>query len=102
MTRKPQREHTRNYPKNKKKECSSLFARRIYTPLGNLRKGVIVTDSKRYNFVNDSKKEEIIIPLDGEVTSTMKIEVTEYVTTPYDQMLGTNSCRGVIAEVELY
>ena len=68
----------------------------------NLRKGVIVTDSKRYNFVNDGKKEEIIIPLDGETTKTMKIEVTEYVFTKYDQMLGTNSCRGVIGEVELY
>lgn len=83
-------------------QAAAVKEARIYTPLGNLRKGVIVTDSKRYNFVNDSKKEEIIIPLDGEVTTTMKIEVTEYVTTPYDQMLGTNSCRGVIAEVELY
>ena len=83
-------------------KAAAVKEARIYTPLGNLRKGVIVTDSKRYNFVNDGKKEEIIIPLDGETTQTMKIEVTEYVFTKYDQMLGTNSCRGVIGEVELY
>jgi hypothetical protein len=63
---------------------------------------VIVTDSGRYPFVNSDKKEEIIVMLGGKMTGTMKIVVTEYVTTPYDQMLGTNSCRGVIGEVELY
>ena len=75
---------------------------RIYTPQGNLREGVIVTASKRYPFVNNGKKEEIVIPLDGETSKTLKIEVTKYVTTAYDPMLGTNSCRGVIGEVELY
>ena len=83
-------------------KAAAVKEARIYTPRGNLRRGVIVTDSKRYPFTNDGNKEEIIIPLGGETTGTMKIEVAEYVTTPYDQMLGTNSCRGVIGEVELY
>jgi len=74
----------------------------IYTPYGNLREMVIVTDSKRYPFSNPEKKDLLIIPLSGETTKTVKIEVTKYEYQLYDVHLGTNSCIGVISEVELY
>ena len=84
-------------------KASPVKEARIYTPYGNLRKGIVVTDTKQSPFDNSQKKsEEIIVKLSGETTKTLKIMVTDYTWTDHDSQLGTNSCSGVVSEVELY
>ena len=82
---------------------SKVNEARIYTPCGNLRKGIVATDTHKYEFDNSQKQsEEIIIRLSEETTSSLKIIVKDYTWIPHDNQLGTNSCSGVISEVELY
>ena len=93
----PDRKDTAPWVKIKLPASAALGEVKLYTPSGNLQKGTVVVNGKKFPFENPGKVDMLTVYLNGEISNTVLVQIEKYTRGNTGRIAGR-----LLTEIEVY